>query len=89
MKRSLSDAGIRLSQIDEVVLVEAQTKPPIVRQFIGRWLFRRVPDTHINPDEAVALGAAIQAAMKERNDAIREGDPYRCLLPLPWERRWR
>ena len=42
-----------------------------MRQFIGR-LFRRVPDTHINPDEAVALGAAIQAAMKDRNDAIRE-----------------
>jgi len=71
VKRSLSDAGIRLSQIDEVVLVGGATKLPIVRQFIGR-LFRRVPDTHINPDEAVALGAAIQAAMKDRNDAIRE-----------------
>ena len=63
--------GIRLSQIDEVVLVGGATKLPIVRQFISR-LFRRVPDTHINPDEAVALGAAIQAAMKDRNDAIRE-----------------
>lgn len=71
VKRSLSDAGIRLSQIDEVVLVGGATKLPIVRQFIGR-LFRRVPDTHINPDEAVALGAALQAAMKDRNDAIRE-----------------
>lgn len=71
VKRSLSDAGIRLSQIDEVVLVGGATRLPIVRQFIGR-LFRRVPDTHINPDEAVALGAAIQAAMKDRNDAIRE-----------------
>lgn len=71
VKRSLSDAGIRLSQIDEVVLVGGATKLPIVRQFIGR-LFRRVPDTHINPDEAVALGAAIQTAMKDRNDAIRE-----------------
>ena len=71
VKRSLSDAGIRLSQIDEVVLVGGATKLPIVRQFISR-LFRRVPDTHINPDEAVALGAAIQAAMKDRNDAIRE-----------------
>lgn len=71
MKRSLSDAGIRLSQIDEVVLVGGATKLSIVRQFIGR-LFRRVPDTHINPDEAVALGAAVQAAMKERNQAIKE-----------------
>ena len=31
-----------------------------------------MPDTHINPDEAVALGAAVQAAMKERNQAIKE-----------------
>lgn len=71
VKRSLSDAGIRLSQIDEVVLVGGATRLSIVRQFIGR-LFRRVPDTHINPDEAVALGAAVQAAMKERKQAIKE-----------------
>ncbi|MBU9737746.1 molecular chaperone HscC [Diplocloster agilis] len=71
VKRSLSDAGIKLSQIDDVVLVGGATKLPIVQQFIGR-LFRKFPDTGINPDEAVALGAAIQAAMKERNKAIRE-----------------
>lgn len=71
VKRSLSDAGIKLSQIDDVVLVGGATKLPIVQQFIGR-LFRKFPDTGINPDEAVALGAAIQAAMKERNEAIRE-----------------
>ena len=35
-------------------------------------LFGRVPDTSINPDEAVALGAAIQAAMKERKEAVKE-----------------
>jgi molecular chaperone HscC len=42
-----------------------------VRRFVSR-LFRTLPDTSINPDEAIALGAAIQAAMKERRDSIRE-----------------
>ena len=43
----------------------------IVREFIIR-LFRKFPDTNINPDEAVALGAAVQAAMKERKSEVKE-----------------
>lgn len=71
VRRSLSDAHIRLSDIDKVVLVGGATKSPVVRRFVSR-LFRVIPDTNINPDEAVALGAAIQGAMKERRDAIKE-----------------
>ncbi|MCI8401834.1 MAG: molecular chaperone HscC [Lachnospiraceae bacterium] len=71
IKRSLNDAGVRLSQIDKVVLVGGATKMPMIRHFVAK-LFRRLPDASVNPDEAVALGAAIQAAMKERNEAIRE-----------------
>ncbi len=71
VKRSLSDAHIRLSDIDKVVLVGGATKSPVVRRFVSK-LFKQLPDITINPDEAVALGAAVQAAMKERNDAIRE-----------------
>ena len=71
VKRSLSDAHIRLSDIDKVVLVGGATKSPVIRRFVSR-LFKMLPDININPDEAVALGAAIQGAMKERNDAIRE-----------------
>ena len=71
VKRSLSDAHIRLSDIDKVVLVGGATKSPVVRRFVSR-LFKALPDTNINPDEAVALGAAVQGAMKERKDSIKE-----------------
>lgn len=71
IQRSLSDAHIKLADIDEVVLVGGATKLSTVHNFIVK-LFRKFPDTSINPDEAVALGAAIQAAMKERNEAVKE-----------------
>ena len=71
VKRSLADAHVRLSDIDKVVLVGGATKSPIIRRFVSK-LFKMLPDTNINPDEAVALGAAIQGAMKERKDAIKE-----------------
>jgi len=71
VKRSLSDAHIRLSDIDKVVLVGGATKSPVIRRFVSK-LFKMIPDTNINPDEAVALGAAIQGAMKERRDVIKE-----------------
>ena len=71
VKRSLSDAHIRLSDIDKVVLVGGATKSPVIRRFVSK-LFKMLPDIDINPDEAVALGAAIQGAMKERKDAIKE-----------------
>lgn len=71
VKRSLADAHIRLADIDRIVMVGGATKSPVIRRFAGK-LFQKVPDTSINPDEAVALGAAIQAAMKERKSSIRE-----------------
>lgn len=71
VKRSLKDAHIRLSDIDKVVLVGGATKSPVIRKFAGK-LFHMIPDTNLNPDETVALGAAIQAAMKERRDGIKE-----------------
>ena len=56
---------------DKVVLVGGATKSPVIRRFVSK-LFKTIPDTNVDPDEAVALGAAIQAAMKERKEAIRE-----------------
>ena len=71
IKRSLADANVRLRDIDRVVLVGGATKLPFIRKFVGK-LFHNLPDTSINPDEAVALGAAVQGAMKERKDGIKE-----------------
>ena len=71
VKKSLTDSRLRLSEIDKVVLVGGATKLSVVRRFVGK-LFRALPDTSVHPDEAIALGAAIQAAMKERKESIRE-----------------
>ncbi len=71
VKRSLKDAHIRLSDIDKVVLVGGATKSPVIRKFAGK-LFHMIPDTNLNPDETVALGAAVQGAMKERKEGIKE-----------------
>lgn len=71
IKRSLKDANVKLADIDEVVMVGGATRLPIIYKFVGK-LFKRLPNTSVNPDEAVALGAAIQAAMKERKEAIKE-----------------
>ncbi len=71
IERSLKDSNIKLSDIDEIVLVGGATKLSMVRRFVSK-LFGRIPDTSINPDEAIAMGAAVQAAMKERKDYIKE-----------------
>lgn len=71
VKKSLSDAGLKLGDIDEVLLIGGATRLSIVRDFLIR-LFRKFPDTRLNPDETVALGAAVQAAMKERREEVKE-----------------
>jgi Fe-S protein assembly chaperone HscA len=59
-ERALADAGVQAGQIDEVVLVGGSTRIPLVRRLVGE-LFGRTPHTELNPDEIVALGAAVQA----------------------------
>ena len=57
---ALADAGLAPSQIDEVVLVGGSTRIPLVHRLVGE-LFGRTPHSELNPDEVVALGAAVQA----------------------------
>jgi len=59
-KQALKDAGLKPEQIDEVVLVGGSTRIPKVRQLVQD-IFERTPHTDLNPDEVVALGAAVQA----------------------------
>lgn len=57
--RALADAKLEKKDIHEVILVGGQTRMPLVKKFVQEF-FGREPNTNINPDEAVALGAAIQ-----------------------------
>src|SRR4030081_946109 len=59
-KQAMKDAGLKPEQIDEVVLVGGSTRIPKVRALVKE-LFQREPHTGLNPDEVVALGAAVQA----------------------------
>src|SRR5215469_764620 len=59
-RQALKDAGLRPNEIDEVVMVGGSTRIPLVRQRVQE-LFGREPHTELNPDEVVALGAAVQA----------------------------
>jgi len=59
-KQAMKDAGLKPEQIDEGVLVGGSTRIPKVRELV-QTLFQRAPHTDLNPDEVVALGAAVQA----------------------------
>ena len=61
-KQALKDAGIDASKIDEVVLVGGQTRMPKIQQLVKE-LFGKEPHKGVNPDEVVAIGAAIQGGV--------------------------
>ena len=61
-KQALTDSGKTASQIDEVILVGGQTRMPLVQQKVKE-LFGKEPNKSVNPDEVVAIGAAIQAGV--------------------------
>ncbi|TCJ37565.1 molecular chaperone DnaK [Parafrankia sp. BMG5.11] len=72
MKKALADAGLKASDIDDVVLVGGMTRMPRVREFVKEF-FGKEPHTGVNPDEVVAMGAAIQAG-------VLQGDVKDVLL---------
>ncbi|PHS72628.1 MAG: molecular chaperone DnaK [Cycloclasticus sp.] len=59
---ALKDAGLSTSEIDDVILVGGQTRMPLVQEVVAK-LFGKEPRKDVNPDEAVAVGAAIQAGV--------------------------
>ena len=71
VERTLRDASIRSAELDEILLVGGATRMPSVRKFVAK-MFGRFPTTDLNPDETVALAAAVQAGLKTRDQALRE-----------------
>ena len=72
MRKALADAGLKASDIDDVVLVGGMTRMPRVREVVKDF-FGKDPHTGVNPDEVVAMGAAIQAG-------VLQGDVKDVLL---------
>ncbi|HVM93152.1 MAG TPA: molecular chaperone DnaK [Terriglobales bacterium] len=65
VKQALADAHLKPNEIDEVVLVGGTTRTPLIRTTVENY-FGRKPHTELNPDEVVALGAAVQANILDR-----------------------
>ena len=74
-RQALVDADLERSQIDEVVLVGGSTRIPLVREAVAK-LFGRTPHSELNPDQVVALGAAVQA------DILMTGNRDMLLLDV-------
>ncbi|GLY10831.1 molecular chaperone HscC [Pseudobacillus badius] len=71
VERALSDASLRIEEIDAVILIGGATRMPIIKTVVSK-MFGRLPFSTIHPDEAVGIGAAVQVALKERNEALQE-----------------
>ncbi len=71
LEQALRDARIRAADLDAMVLVGGATRMPMVRQLAAR-VFGKFPQQGIHPDHAIALGAGVQAALKERNKDLNE-----------------
>jgi molecular chaperone DnaK len=79
--QALKDAGLKPEQIDEVVLVGGSTRIPKVRALVEE-LFKREPHTDLNPDEVVALGAAVQANILSGGSEATENMLLLDVTPL-------
>jgi molecular chaperone HscC len=71
VERALKDAAMKVDELSAVILVGGASRMPLVHALVSK-LFGRFPFCSLNPDEVVALGAGIQAGMKERNAILKE-----------------
>ncbi len=71
LERAMRDARLAPAQLDDIVLVGGASRMPLTARLVSR-MFGRLPLRHINPDEAVAVGAAIAAGMKARDEKLEE-----------------
>jgi heat shock protein 5 len=69
VKQVLEDSGLKKNQIDEIVLVGGSTRIPKIQQLIKDFFNGKEPNRGINPDEAVAYGAAVQGGILAGDDS--------------------
>ena len=71
IERAMRDAKLQPTQLDEIVLVGGASRMPMVARLVSR-MFGRLPLRHVNPDQAIALGASVAAGLKSRNAKLDE-----------------
>ncbi|MCQ2106036.1 MAG: molecular chaperone DnaK [Fibrobacter sp.] len=70
-RKALADSGLSLSEIDEVILVGGSTRIPAVQEAVKKY-FGKEPNKTVNPDEVVAIGAAVQGAVLSGDSAVKD-----------------
>lgn len=71
IERALRDARLRSHELDQIVLAGGASRKPLIRKMVAK-MFGRMPAMNLNPDEVVAMGAAVQAGLKMRDAALKE-----------------
>ncbi|MGO1002357.1 Hsp70 family protein [Lysobacter sp. CA196] len=71
LERAMRDAKLSPGQLDEIVLVGGASRMPLSARLVSR-MFGRLPLRHVNPDEAIGLGACVAAGMKARDESLEE-----------------
>jgi molecular chaperone HscC len=71
IRRVLGDTGLQRSNVDEIILVGGATRMPVVVDLVTH-LFGKPPQRRLNPDEVVALGAAVQAGLIAREESVKD-----------------
>ncbi len=71
LERAIRDTDFQVAEIDHIVLAGGSTRMPVIRNLVGT-LFRQLPLSHLDPDHLIALGATIQATLKERNEDLKD-----------------
>ena len=71
IERALNDAAMSPADLKDIILVGGATRMPIVRSLVAK-MFGRLPTSHHNPDEIIALGAAVQAGLKARDATLSD-----------------
>ncbi len=69
IERSMYDTGLQVEQIDKLILVGGATRMPVIKSLASK-LFQRLPEQNIDPDNVIALGAAVQAGLCMNHEAL-------------------